>query len=44
VGQFFLVANSDASAPDAVTTEAANGDGFYEAVVRSIAERRPALR
>jgi hypothetical protein len=27
-----------------VTTEAAHGEGFYEAVVRSIAERRPALR
>ena len=44
VAQFFLVANSGASAPNAVTTEAAHGEGFYEAVVRSIAERRPALR
>ena len=44
VGGFFLVANSDAGAPNAVVTEAPNGEGFYEAVVRSIAEQRPALR
>ena len=44
VGRFFLVANSDATAPEAEITEASNGEGFYEAVLRAIAERRPALR
>ncbi len=44
VGRFFLVANSDATAPGAEVTEAPNGEGFYEAIVRSLAERRPALR
>jgi len=50
VGRFFLVANavekepglSDAIAglPNAQITEAGYGDGFYEAVVRSLAESR----
>jgi phosphoglycolate phosphatase len=45
VGRFFLVANADpavaAAAPgNAEVTEGRNGDGFYEAVVRSLAERR----
>ena len=48
VGRFFLVANSVekdptiveaiAAAGNAEVTEARNGDGFYEAVVRSLAE------
>jgi hydroxymethylpyrimidine pyrophosphatase-like HAD family hydrolase len=48
VGRFFLVANAvekDPSferglAPNAEITESANGEGFYEAVVRSLAEAR----
>src|SRR5947209_6808743 len=45
VGRFFLVANADSSlaaaAPANVeVTEGRNGEGFYEAVVRSLAERR----
>ena len=42
VGRFFLVANANvAPAGDNVeVTEAANGDGFYEAVVRTLAESR----
>jgi hydroxymethylpyrimidine pyrophosphatase-like HAD family hydrolase len=50
VGHFFLVANAvenDPSIRDAIggrpnvsVTEAAHGEGFYEAVVRSLAERR----
>jgi hydroxymethylpyrimidine pyrophosphatase-like HAD family hydrolase len=50
VGRFFLVANAvenDPSIRDAIggrpnitVTEAAHGEGFYEAVVRSLAERR----
>lgn len=42
VGRFFLVANARVEpAGDNVTvTEAANGDGFYEAIVRSLAESR----
>lgn len=48
VGRFFLVANAVERDPDATrgapdnveVTEAAMGDGFYEAVVRSLAEAR----
>jgi hydroxymethylpyrimidine pyrophosphatase-like HAD family hydrolase len=50
VGRFFLVANAlerDASLADAIAghpnvevTEGSHGDGFYEAVVRSLAESR----
>jgi hydroxymethylpyrimidine pyrophosphatase-like HAD family hydrolase len=50
VGQFFLVANAvedDAGIvaaasrrPNVTVCEDAHGDGFYEAVVRSLAERR----
>jgi phosphoglycolate phosphatase len=46
VGRFFLVANgaqkdpSLASRPDVEVTEERNGEGFYEAVVRSLAEAR----
>ena len=45
VGRFFLVANADAEAraaaaemPNVQVTEAAMGEGFYEAVIRSLAE------
>ena len=45
VGRFFLVANADAEAraaaaghDNAAVTEAAMGEGFYEAVIRSMAE------
>jgi hydroxymethylpyrimidine pyrophosphatase-like HAD family hydrolase len=43
VGRFFLVANADL--PDAIpvnveVTEGAMGEGFYEAVIRSLAESR----
>jgi hydroxymethylpyrimidine pyrophosphatase-like HAD family hydrolase len=46
VGRFFLVANGAekdpdlAGAPSVEVTEASNGEGFYEAVVRSLAEAR----
>ena len=42
VGRFFLVANAAAAAdrPGVERTEAGHGDGFYEAVVRSLAESR----
>jgi hydroxymethylpyrimidine pyrophosphatase-like HAD family hydrolase len=46
VGRFFLVANGAdkdpglASQPNVEVTEQRNGDGFYEAVVRSLAEAR----
>jgi hydroxymethylpyrimidine pyrophosphatase-like HAD family hydrolase len=41
VGRFFLVANAAANGGgSAEVTEAANGEGFYEAVIRSIAEGR----
>jgi hydroxymethylpyrimidine pyrophosphatase-like HAD family hydrolase len=50
VGRFFLVANAVdkdpsirdaiAAAPNAEITEARNGEGFYEAVIRSLAEAR----
>jgi hydroxymethylpyrimidine pyrophosphatase-like HAD family hydrolase len=40
VGRFFLVANAElAAAPGVERTEAAMGEGFYEAVIRSLAER-----
>jgi phosphoglycolate phosphatase len=39
VGRFFLVANADPSLPGE-RTEAAMGEGFYEAVIRSLAESR----
>jgi hydroxymethylpyrimidine pyrophosphatase-like HAD family hydrolase len=42
VGRFFLVANAAEADPRAETTEGAHGEGFYEAVVRSIAEGRTA--
>ena len=39
VGRFFLVANAGvAAAAGAEVTESGHGDGFYEAVVRSLAE------
>jgi hydroxymethylpyrimidine pyrophosphatase-like HAD family hydrolase len=42
VGRFFLVANAatEADRPGVERTEASHGDGFYEAVVRSLAEAR----
>jgi hypothetical protein len=42
VGRFFLVANAaaDGAAPNVERTEAGHGDGFYEAVVRSLAESK----
>jgi hydroxymethylpyrimidine pyrophosphatase-like HAD family hydrolase len=50
VGRFFLVANGLEADPDITTaiggrpnvevTEGRNGEGFYEAVVRSLAEAR----
>ena len=43
VGRFFLVANATAwgsGKPNVEMTEASHGEGFYEAVVRSIAEAR----
>jgi phosphoglycolate phosphatase len=41
VGRFFLVANADvADTPGVERTEAAMSEGFYEAVVRAIAESR----
>jgi hydroxymethylpyrimidine pyrophosphatase-like HAD family hydrolase len=48
VGRFFLVANGAEKDPDLATrpnvevTEERNGEGFYEAVVRSLAEARAA--
>src|SRR5256714_3861950 len=48
VGRFFLVANgaskdpSLAAHPNVEVTEGRNGEGFYEAVVRSLAEARAA--
>jgi hydroxymethylpyrimidine pyrophosphatase-like HAD family hydrolase len=43
VGRFFLVANAAAAdRADVERTEASNGDGFYEAVIRSLAEARHA--
>lgn len=42
VARFFLVANAKASDPRAEVTEGGYGEGFYEAVVRSIAEGRTA--
>jgi hydroxymethylpyrimidine pyrophosphatase-like HAD family hydrolase len=38
VGRFFLVANAGVAADGAEVTEAGYGDGFYEAVIRSLAE------
>jgi phosphoglycolate phosphatase len=41
VGRFFLVANADVvDAPGAERTEAAMSEGFYEAVIRGLAESR----
>ncbi len=40
VARFFLVANAKASDPRAELTEGGWGEGFYEAVVRAIAEGR----
>jgi phosphoglycolate phosphatase len=41
VGRFFLVANADvADAPGVERTEAAMSEGFYEAVIRMLAESR----
>jgi hydroxymethylpyrimidine pyrophosphatase-like HAD family hydrolase len=40
VGRFFLVANAGIEAEGAEGTEAGYGEGFYEAVVRSLAEAR----
>jgi phosphoglycolate phosphatase len=41
VGRFFLVANADvADAPGVERTEAAMSEGFYEAVIRVLAESR----
>ena len=48
VGRFFLVANGAAkdpslsARPNVEVTEGRNGEGFYEAVVRSLAEARAA--
>jgi hydroxymethylpyrimidine pyrophosphatase-like HAD family hydrolase len=38
VGRFFLVANADVPAEGIEVTESGYGEGFYEAVVRSLAE------
>jgi hydroxymethylpyrimidine pyrophosphatase-like HAD family hydrolase len=42
VGRFFLVANAkvEAAGANVEVTEARNGEGFYEAVVRTLAESR----
>jgi hydroxymethylpyrimidine pyrophosphatase-like HAD family hydrolase len=43
VGRFFLVSNAavwGAGRPNVEMTEAAHGEGFYEAVIRSLAEAR----
>ena len=40
VSRFFLVANAPETDPRAERTEAGYGDGFYEAVIRSMAEMR----
>ena len=40
VSRFFLVANAPEEDPRAERTEASYGEGFYEAVVRSLAELR----
>jgi len=42
VGRFFLVANAkvEPTGDNVEVTESANGEGFYEAVVRSLAESR----
>jgi hydroxymethylpyrimidine pyrophosphatase-like HAD family hydrolase len=42
VGRFFLVANAKVAAErdNVEVTEGANGEGFYEAVVRTLAESR----
>ncbi len=40
VSRFFLVANAPEQDPRAERTEASYGEGFYEAVVRSLAELR----
>jgi hypothetical protein len=42
VGRFFLVANAKVAAagPNVEVTEGRNGEGFYEAVVRTLAESR----
>jgi hypothetical protein len=41
VGRFFLVANAEEGigGPNIVRTEARNGEGFYEAVIQTLAER-----
>jgi hydroxymethylpyrimidine pyrophosphatase-like HAD family hydrolase len=41
VGHLFLVANSDVapSGPNVTVTEGRNGEGFYEAVVQTLAQR-----
>lgn len=41
VGRFFLVANAEdaISGPNITRTEGRNGDGFYEAVIQTLAER-----
>ena len=41
VGRFFLVANAEEgiSGPNVVRTEGRNGEGFYEAVIQTLAER-----
>jgi hypothetical protein len=44
VGRFFLVANAEvwgAGRPNVEMTDGSHGDGFYEAVIRSLAETRP---
>ena len=42
VGRFFLVANAEEgiSGPNVTRTEGRNGDGFYEAVIRTLSESR----
>jgi len=40
VGRFYLVANAPEEDPRALRTESGHGDGFYEAVIRSLAELR----
>jgi phosphoglycolate phosphatase len=42
VGRFFLVANAAAADARAEVTEGSHGEGFYEAVLRAIAEGRTA--
>lgn len=45
VGRFFLVANAEdgISGPNITRTEGSNGEGFYEAVIQTLARAAPSL-